>query len=599
MKPSTYRRPMTGLKYLIPVMFALALFLVAGTSHAQAPGPIRAEVDRTHISTDEMLTLSVSVVASMLNAPRPALPSLQGFDIVGTSTSSQMSIVNGEVSSQVVYHYRLQPYETGELTIEPISVTLHGQTFSTEPITVQVTQGTGVPPATGAPAATRKQAAQPVAEPPAEELAGQDLYVEALVDNRTPFVGEQVTYTFRFYQAVNLWDQPQYEAPTFQGFWIEHQSDPIRHRVQAAGRIYEVTELQTILFPSVIGPVTIEPAALTIPGSLFRSGTVMRSNSIALDVRALPAGAPEGFAGAVGAYSLSGTLDTTQGTANEPLTWQVTLAGRGNVSAAPDPNWPELATWRSFESEATVQTEVQDGKVVGTRSYERFLVPTTDGAFTIPALTYAYFDPSTEQYQVASTDPEPVSISRGADEPPTTYTSEEGQAAADQESTAIRHLKPVPSRLGVEEGSVTQSSIYWAAWAFPLVGAAGYFVWQRRQRFWENNRELARSSLARKNARKAMARALRDQRDAYSTARLVLNAYLADKLNQPVAGLTHQALAERLAERGVGPDLIDRVEVILVGSELGRFAPGADDPDHANGLLKELNSLINALEKAL
>jgi hypothetical protein len=32
---------------------------------------------------------------------------------------------------------------------------------------------------------------------------------------------------------------------------------------------------------------------------------------------------------------------------------------------------------------------------------------------------------------------------------------------------------------------------------------------------------------------------------------------------------------------------------------LGRFAPGADNPDHAKSLLREVDLLIDALEKAL
>ena len=73
------------------------------------------------------------------------MPSLAGFNVVGTSTSSQISIINGATTSQVVYLYQLQPYETGELIIEPITLTLGGQTYSTQPIAVQVSQGSSAP----------------------------------------------------------------------------------------------------------------------------------------------------------------------------------------------------------------------------------------------------------------------------------------------------------------------------------------------------------------------------------------------------------------------------------------------------------------------
>jgi len=37
--------------------------------------------------------------------------------------------------------------------------------------------------------------------------------------------------------------------------------------------------------------------------------------------------------------------------------------------------------------------------------------------------------------------------------------------------------------------------------------------------------------------------------------------------------------------------------VLLVTSELGRFAPGAESSDHAKSLLQETGMLIDALER--
>jgi len=79
----------------------------------------------------------------------------------------------------------------------------------------------------------------------------------------------------------------------------------------------------------------------------------------------------------------------------------------------------------------------------------------------------------------------------------------------------------------------------------------------------------------------------------------ILTTYLADKLDRPVVGLTHQALAELLAEKGVSAELVERVEVLLDSSTVGRFAPDAGNQDLAQDLLQELDILINALERAL
>ena len=587
-------------KYAIPLVLLVALTALLTPGYAQGQETITAQVDRTSLSTDEILNLVVTLNASAMSTPTPSLPSLEGFSVVGSSTSSQFSIVNGAMSSQVVYSYRLRPYQTGDLVIDPVSVTVNGLTFSTEPVTVHVTQGTGAAPS--APSSSPVQQGPPPGEPapPAEGLAGQDIFVEAVVDYPTPFVGQQVVYSFRLYQASSSWGQPQYHAPTFTGFWSEHESSQFKYRVQAAGRIYQVTEVQAILFPTSAGQVTIEPARLTTPGSLFRSGRTLQTKPVSLDVQPLPPDAPAGFSGAVGRFGMEASVEPVEGKVNEPLTWHVMLSGEGNITTAPDPVWPEMPGWRGFESEATVSSEVREGVAVGSRVYERLLVPSRDGDFTVPSLEYVYFDPAVGEYHTIRTEPVPVSVAPGEPGTPVPALRLNGtKETILQTATDIRHLKPLPSGLNMSEQPVTESSLYWVAWVFPVFGAAGYLVWQRRQQYWESNGGLARSAQARKKAKKAIAQTRKEKGGAYSAVGQILTTYLADKLDRPVAGLTHQALDEVLAGKGIEPDLVERVEVCLVSSELGRFAPGADNPGHARSLLREADILIDALEKAL
>jgi hypothetical protein len=262
-----------------------------------------------------------------------------------------------------------------------------------------------------------------------------------------------------------------------------------------------------------------------------------------------------------------------------------------------------MPEWRSFESQATTNTQFQNGQAVGERVYERLLVPQAEGEYTIPVLEYTYFDPAAGGYQTMTTGAVPISIAPG--DPASTeaqnYASVPGghKENVEQLATDIRHVKPVPTKLSMGDRSVTESPLYWLAWGVPLLGIVGNFVWQRRQRFWQNNAGVARSSQARKKAKKALARVRSEKGDVYSAAGQVLTDYLADKLDQPVAGLTRQALATLLGEEGLRPGLIERVDVCLTDAELGRFSPESNDPAHAANLLKEIDILIGDLEKKL
>ncbi len=269
----------------IGIISILLIGLLALPAGAQSP--VTAEVDRNRLSTDEVLTLKVTIDSSAGQPSQPALPALDGFELLGSSSGTQISIVNGDMSMQATYSYSLHPTQAGQLVINPIAVQIDGQTYSTQPIMIEVSQGTGqvqpapnqgIPAMPGFPTrpnspgfptipgfpnlnnlfqnmpSTGSLGNQAPPLDPADaptELVGQAFFIEAEVDNPNPYQGEQVIYTFRFYQAESLFDQPEYQPPSFSGFWSEEQSeDQTNYTTEAAGRAYRVTELQTVLFPT-------------------------------------------------------------------------------------------------------------------------------------------------------------------------------------------------------------------------------------------------------------------------------------------------------------------------------------------------------------
>ena len=579
------------MKKLFVILVVTIAFLRLVTI-VQAQEVVSAQVDRVNLSTDETLTLSVTVNANATNLPNPTLPALDGFTIVGTGSSSQISIINGAMSAQMVYNYRLQPYQAGDLVIEPISLTLNGQTYTTNPITVKVVAGTGQTTAPTTPI-------DPTA-PTSSGFAGQDAFVEAEVDNPAPYLGQQVVYSFRYYEAADRFgfDQPNYEAPAFTGFWSESETEQDQYRVQAAGRMYRVTELRTTLFPSKTGQVTIEPARLAIPGGFFSRGANLQTEPVTLEVKPLPDGAPDTFNGAVGQFSLDSSVDTTSGRVNEPITWQVTLRGQGNLNTLSDPEWPDLPGWRSFDSQATLNTQTQAGQMSGSRVYERLLVPQAEGDFTIPSFTFSYFDPVGKRYETISTDPIPITIAVGDGTGSNSYTPEsDSEAAVEAPVAETTDLKPVPAQLALSGQPITASPLYWLAWGVPALGLVGNFFWQRRQQMRLANPAAVRRSKAGKKAKAALKQIDRSKPHDEAAA-LVLTTYLADKLGRPVVGLSRPALRYLLMEKGVATELIERIVVCLNEAEASRFAPTTVEDQPTLDLVQIVDRLIDDLEKS-
>ncbi len=570
-------------KRLLTITSVVALLLVVFVLPMSAQSPLSAEIDQTQISTDDTTTLTVQINTDTGMASAPQLPSLAGFEVVAHNSGRQVSIVNGDMTISAVYRYVLHPTQTGELTIDPISAEIDGQLYQTDPLTVTVTQGAA--PAPSAPSQTNPSAA------PAE-LNGQAFFVESEVSNPTPYQGEQISYTFRFYQAEQLSDQPMFEPPSFTGFWSEQEPQQIDYGTEINGRTYRVIELTTAIAPTVVDTLTIEPATLTIPDGFFSRGGTLASEPVTVEVQPLPADAPADFNGAVGQFALQSSVDKTATEVNDTVTLSVVLSGEGNLPTAPDPAWNEGLEWRAFDSEATVDTQLNNGVLRGTKTYERVLVPTRGGDHVLPGLSYTYFNPQTESYETATTDPIVVSVA--GDAAPVVPTIDGNSTTAPQ-NMALRPMKPAPTSW-INSAALPQQTSYWLLWLLPLALVAGSFGASRYRKVRAASAESRRSSQAAKKALQALKQARKTNANG-TVAGDILQTYLSNKLGRGVKGLTQTELAALLTAHGASSAVASQVEAVLADAEAARFAPSAETS--TNDLIDQTAAVIQSLDAEL
>lgn len=634
---------MSKFKKLLVVLMTIIILGVAVTpAMAQGQDVVTAQVDRDTLTTNDTLVLTVAINTAAGKATPPTLPALDGFQVVGSSSGTSMSIVNGNVSRHATFNYHLQPTKIGDLVISPITVRVGGNDYSTNPIQVSVIQGNGSPtqpsqPTSpfgsfgslpgfpnlpslgnlsglgnlnnlfGMPSANSGPSGQTVQVDPApvpNELIGKDYYLEAEVDNAAPYQGQQVTYTLRFYQAAESMGQAEYELPGFTGFWSEIQQEQGQYIIQVAGRNYKVTELYTILFPTVVGEASIDAASMYVPGGFFSNGGTISSNPVAVNVQSLPDGAPASFQGAVGRYLIQAEVDKAQSKVNDTINWHVVLAGEGNIEAVPDPIWPTSQDWRAFESDPVVAREIKEGRVIGSRSYDRVLVPTVAGQLTLPPIEYSYFDPASAEYVTINTEPVTVVIEDDGSGAAVNANPVITQPAIDDGSIApsvlpqLQPLKEAPSSWQLANQPLNQKTAFWLLWTLPLFALVCHFGWQRWQMGQRNNVDLRKSQKAARKAQKALANARKNPELHYEAAGQILTTYLEDKLNRAVSGLTHTALADMLQDKGVEKQVIDDLLYCLTVSEMGRYAPSGVG-SASEGILTQVAEVINKLERCL
>ena len=95
MKPMNYRTPSTTLRTLAAVIALLCCLSVFGTAFA---ANITASVDRNPVPIDESFSLRLKADGNVDGNPDLA-PLEQDFEILGTSQSTSMNYVNGNIDT--------------------------------------------------------------------------------------------------------------------------------------------------------------------------------------------------------------------------------------------------------------------------------------------------------------------------------------------------------------------------------------------------------------------------------------------------------------------------------------------------------------------
>src|SRR5512145_506817 len=114
------------LSLTLSVLFIGGWLISASSAHAQTSASLSAQVDRTELSTDDTLLLTLTLQTPDGSAPRLTLPAVDGFRAVGSSMSTQLSSINGVMNARATYLYRLQPASAGTFTIPALTLDWNG-----------------------------------------------------------------------------------------------------------------------------------------------------------------------------------------------------------------------------------------------------------------------------------------------------------------------------------------------------------------------------------------------------------------------------------------------------------------------------------------
>jgi hypothetical protein len=586
-----------------PTMLLLAgmlWFCLAWTAWA-AP-TFAARLDRDTIVLGERATLSLVFQDGKPNGvPNVASPANLSIQYAGEST--QVNLINGQLSTSLVYNYVLTPQQVGEYQLPALRVQVGNQVLSSPPVKLRVLAGGG--------GDTNISALSQLA------------FLKLIVSKGEVYLGEVLPVEIRLYcqDAQNL-QIPQLLA---EGFTVGKIAQPIRTQSQVTNRLYNLLIFKTFVAAAKSGNLTLGPAQCSLvlripkagrrrldPFDMFGSDpfeeffgpraelrqVTLTSQAQAVRVLPLPSqNAPANFNGAVGQFNLAVHASPTNLAVGDPVTVRVQIAGRGTLDTLTLPALNDWEKFKTYPPSSRIETSDPVG-IAGVKEFEFVAVPQTAEVKALPAIAFSFFDPEQKSYRLLQQPAIPLVVY------PTVVAAAPPSSAAvggsERESSApAQDIANIKARLGmVAELGPPLALRPWflALQTVPVLLWLGTVIWRQYTEKLQQHPRLRRqrrvARLVQRGLKELRHHAQANQAEAfYATAFRLLQEQLGERLDLPASAITEAVLEEHLRPRGVPEETLALVHEVFHRCNQARYAP----PQANHGLQLELPKVQSAL----
>lgn len=592
-----YKVDMRRLFYIIGIIFIAQLIIAQNVE-------VESYVDRTKIGTSDLVKYTIEISGEKVgNISTPRLPNLENFENLGSSTSSSSnySFVNGKMTSKVTksYTYSLRPKKIGNHLIPPITIKIKDKSFTTDPIHIKVSEGSTQP----APPTSSSFTQQPNSSLDLSD----NLFLMADVNKRSVFVEEPIIVEYKLYSKYDIANLAFAGDTNFEGFWKEDIYKPESisfDRETYNGIMYNVMLMQSVaLFPTISGKLKIPSLALNVDirtqsHSFFNFGTTKRYNiknkPSTIIVRSIPQeNAPITFTNAVGRFKLSSNISDTKLNIGDSFTYTITISGTGNLKQFDIPKLKEVNNLRFLDPEIT--TDINKNKISGKKTIKYLIIAQEKGNFTLPAVSFTYFDTSSGSYKTIQTKPYQLKIGEGD---LTFVASSAAQSIVSMEGSDIGFI--------ITDSELTSKNIYydkffyWFIWFIILLFIPASILYSKEKTKLKGNVDYIRQKQANKILKKylkeANALAGRDDPGFYAAAQLGLSSYLADKLKEP-RGSSTENIMSKMNLINISEESIEKIKTIFETCDQARFMPGGFSKERIEADFQLVKETINEITK--
>jgi hypothetical protein len=374
-------------KNFLLTLVLLCAASVASLSQAQA---LSAFVDRTNITMNDVITLTLRLDVSLGNS-RPQMTGLnQNFEQVGgLSSRSTYTNTNGNIQSWTEYSLMLRPLSTGTLTIPAF----HVNNESTTPIQITVSDA-----AVGA-------------------NDNDDIFLRTTISKTESYVQEQLLFTIKIYYSIGFDQGAQLSAPNVENAVVQQLGSDNNYQEVLNGISYNVTERRFVMFPQQSGEFKIPPISFNATvgrrggiNRLFTNRSAVREINLLSDNHSVNVlSHPTEFDG--NTWLPAASLELTEnwsGDLNnlhvgEALTRNVTITTTGlSSSLLPAVEYAPIPGLRFYPDQPVREDKANTDGVIGKRSDGTAIVASQAGDFLLPEVKLAWWNTSANRLELAT-----------------------------------------------------------------------------------------------------------------------------------------------------------------------------------------------------
>lgn len=595
-------------RLLLYISFILA-FLMGGMGDANAQISVSAP---SKVSAGENFRIAYTINTQDVEDFRAGnIPS--GLELIAgpyTSQQSSYQMINGHTSSSssITFTFTVFAAKEGVYTVPAARARVRGHNVTSKAVRITVSgrarNSGGAPQMHQDGGGQQQQMAQA-----GSEISGKDLFIKVTANKQRVHEQEPVLLTYKVYTLVDL-TQLEGKMPDLTGFHSQEIPLPQQksfHVEKVNGRPYRcVTWSQYLMYPQMTGSLQIP--SITFKGivvqqnrnvdpfeAFFNGGSgyvEVKRNIVApgltVQVDPLPA-KPVGFSGGVGKFNISASLSSNEVKAGTPVTLRVVVGGTGNLKLIKQPVVEFPKGFDKYDPKVTDKTKLTSAGVGGNMVYDFLAVPRNQGKYTIPSLSFIYYDVDANAYKTLHTQPFVVNVTPGDGK----GSTESFDKLADND---IHSIKSGESETSASGKLFFDSAAYWICLLLPLLAFVILLIVFRRRAIENGDIVKMRGKRANKIAKKRLKRASKlmfehNTAEFYDEVLRTLWGYVSYKLNMPVESLSRDNIKDKLAQRGVGEDIINKFMSALEECEFERYAPG----DEAGNMEKTFQSAMTAI----